>query len=203
MTGRRACRVPSLSEFWRHLTGDDDRQDQPVPADHSSPERQPLIARSVETDADWAAVRVVRRMVFHDEQGFIGSETTDSDDDRSFQALATVPIDDAAMGERWAELRVGNRLVVSVGRMTPGPAHGSEATITWVATVPDFRGRGAAAAVMGLMLHRAAELGAPTVRLSAQGHAVPFYRRLGFQPVGAPYEIRGMPHQLMARWQTG
>ncbi|HEV2529465.1 MAG TPA: GNAT family N-acetyltransferase [Thermomicrobiales bacterium] len=193
--------MPSLAEFWRHLTGDEDR-DMPDEDDARDVDDDAVVARPVESDADWAAVQVVRRMVFHDEQGFIGAETTDSDDGRSFQALATVPITDAAMGDRWAELRVGDRLVVSVGRMTPGPASGSEATITWVATVPDFRGRGAAAAVMGLMLQQADRIGAPTVRLSSQGHAVPFYRRLGFQPVGAPYEIRGMPHQLMARWQT-
>ena len=194
--------VPSLVDFWRHLTSDEDRAT-PAPVDTREVSGEPLVARSVESDDDWAAVQVVRRLVFHDEQGFIGTETTDSDDGRSFQALATVPVADVAMGESWSALRVGDRLVVSVGRMTPGSARGSEATITWVATVPDFRGRGAAAAVMALMLQRADEIGAPTVRLSSQGHAVPFYRRLGFQPVGAPYEIRGMPHQLMARWATG
>lgn len=189
----------SLTDFWRHLTGDDDvSQELAMPT--AIPARD-IEAREGRGSADMLAIQVVRRRVFHEEQGFIGASVTDHDDPRSFQALATVPVPPDLPETFPPDLVVAGRLVVSVGRLTMGQGPGSEAQITWVATLPEYRGAGAGAAVMRLMLRAADEAGATTVRLSAQGHAIPFYRRLGFIAIGAPYDIRGMSHQLMSRWR--
>ncbi len=191
----------SLTDFWRHLTGDDD-----AAGDGSEPpsvvDRGTVVAREGRGSADMLAIQVVRRRVFHEEQGFIGESVTDSDDQRSFQAIATIPVPPDLPETTPPDLNVDGRLVISVGRLTLGRVPGSEAQITWVATLPEFRGAGAGAAVMRLMLRAADGVGAASVKLSAQGHAIPFYRRLGFIALGAPYEIRGMPHQLMSRWRS-
>ncbi len=190
----------SLTDFWRHLTGDDDAtNDGPEPP--GVVDRGTVVAREGRGSADMLAIQVVRRRVFHEEQGFIGESVTDSDDIRSFQAIATIPVPPDRPETTPPDLVVDGRMVISAGRLTLGRAPGSEAQITWVATLPEFRGAGAGAAVMRLMLRAADEAGAASVRLSSQGHAVPFYRRLGFIALGAPYEIRGMPHQLMSRWR--
>ena len=193
--------MPNLSDFWRHLTGDDDAAPDDDDPRVAAIRQGDIEAREGRGPADMLAIQAVRRRVFHDEQGFIGDLVTDHDDARSVQAIATIPCPATLPAGTPLDLIVGDRLVVSVGRLTLGRAPGSEAQITWVATLPEFRGAGAGAAVMRLLLRAADEAGAPTVKLSSQGHAVPFYRRLGFVPLGAPYEIRGMPHQLMTRWR--
>ena len=191
----------SLTDFWRHLTGDDDAPGDDGGEPPSVTQRGEVQAREGRGPADMLAIQVVRRRVFHDEQGFIGELVTDSDDVRSFQAIATIPVPPNLPETFPPDLIVADRLVVSVGRLTLGRTPGAEAQVTWVATLPEFRGAGAGAAVMRLLLRAADESGATTVKLSAQGHAIPFYRRLGFIAIGAPYEIRGMPHQLMSRWR--
>ena len=191
----------SLSEFWRHLTGDDDAAPEGKLQGDAMIQRGDVVAREGRGADDLLAIQAVRRVVFHDEQGFVGELVTDHDDVGSFQAIATIPPPANLPADSPPDLIVDGRLVVSVGRLTLGRAPGSEAQITWVATLPAYRGAGAGAAVMRLLLRAADEAGAPSVKLSSQGHAVPFYRRLGFVPIGAPYEIRGMPHQLMARWR--
>jgi predicted GNAT family N-acyltransferase len=189
----------SLTEFWHHLTGDEPSDGARKEAGVIRPDD--VVAREGQGAADMLAIQIVRRRVFHDEQGFIGDVVTDHDDPRSFQALATIPHLDGLPEETPPDLIVDGRLVVSVGRLTLGRTPGSEAQITWVATLPEYRGAGAGAAVMRLMLRAVDEAGAPSVRLSAQGPAVPFYRRLGFTAIGAPYDIRGMSHQMMSRWR--
>lgn len=189
----------SLTDFWRHLTGDEEvGQVLAVPGVNPVVD---VVVREGRGSADMLAIQLVRRRVFHEEQGFIGESVTDHDDPRSYQAIATIPMPPGQSETFPTDLVIEERLVVSVGRLTLGRTPGSEAQITWVATLPEFRGAGAGAAVMRLMLRAADEAGATTVKLSSQGHAVPFYRRLGFIAIGAPYDIRGMSHQLMSRWR--
>lgn len=191
----------NLTEFWRHLTGDEDALDGGATVAPAGRDGEVVARRG--GPADMAAIQAVRRRVFHDEQGFIGDYASDADDATSLQGLASIPLPAPATlpPDLPAELMVDGRLVISVGRLTFGRGPGAEAQVTWVATLPEYRGAGAGAAVMRLLLRAADEAGAPTVKLSAQGHAIPFYRRLGFIAIGAPYEIRGMPHQLMSRWR--
>ncbi|WP_207546457.1 GNAT family N-acetyltransferase [Methylobacterium indicum] len=69
-----------------------------------------------------------------------------------------------------------------------------------VALLPEARGQGAAAAVVGLMLAQAARHGLPEVVLVAVGDAAGFWRRHGFRPLAAPAPAGyGAGAALMAR----
>jgi predicted GNAT family N-acyltransferase len=140
------------------------------------------VVRRAEGDADLAAVVELRRRVFGEEQGIADSECTDADDARSVLALAVVP--EGAIG---------------TGRLTLHAGPDGEAQITWVATLPAYRGRGVGTAVMRFLLAEADAAGAPLVVLSAQTHALAFYRRLGFIPFGQRFTAIGIEHQMMAR----
>ena len=133
-----------------------------------------------------AMARIVdlRRQVFGVEQRMHDGHFADHDDARSIQALAE-------SGDE----------TVGVGRLTPNAAGARpiEAQITWVATRAGWRGRGIGEAVMGVLLAAAERTGIRLVTLSAQTHALGFYRRLGFVPEGDRFAVRGIEHQKMVR----
>ena len=59
------------------------------------------------------------------------------------------------------------------------------------------RHQGFGTRLMHTILAEARRQGAKTLRLHAQTHAVPFYERFGFQPVGEPFLEADIPHILM------
>ena len=59
------------------------------------------------------------------------------------------------------------------------------------------RHQGFGTRLMHTILAEARRQGAKTLRLHAQTHAVPFYERFGFHPVGDVFEEANIPHQLM------
>jgi predicted GNAT family N-acyltransferase len=64
-----------------------------------------------------------------------------------------------------------------------------------------LRGTGVGRQVLEALLLASRQRGDRGVRLSAQRSAEGFYRRLGFVPVGEPYEEVGIPHLAMEmRW---
>jgi len=131
---------------------------------------------------EFAAIVAIREQVFRDEQGIVDVVVTDSDDRSSVHVY--VVIDD---------------VVAAIGRLTPPTRKRPEGQIAWVATLPDFRRRGAAAAVMAALLQVADNHHFPSVLLSAQTHALPFYALFGFAPYGNRFEVRGIEHQYMER----
>jgi predicted GNAT family N-acyltransferase len=137
------------------------------------------IARSA---AEFEEIVTVRARVFRDEQEMVSQVLTDADDRSGVHA--------------YARLEGG---VIAIGRLTP-PANGrAEGQIAWVAVVPEHRGGGAGSAVMKALLAVADRHRFPSVLISAQGHAIPFYRRLGFIPFGDPFMVKGIEHQYMER----
>jgi predicted GNAT family N-acyltransferase len=138
--------------------------------------------RFARTAAEFAAIVEVRRRVFLEEQGIVEGELTDAEDQRSFHVFAE------AAGS-----------VVGVGRLSPPPKNRPDAQIAWVATLPAYRRRGIAGAMMRAMLDVADAARYPVVLLSAQTHALDFYRRLGFRPYGDRFLVRGIEHQFMER----
>jgi predicted GNAT family N-acyltransferase len=68
-----------------------------------------------------------------------------------------------------------------------------------MAVVKDWRGRGVGAAILMALVEAARRRGDVEVALSAQTHALGFYRRHGFSPEGEVYEEVGIPHQAMRR----
>lgn len=60
-----------------------------------------------------------------------------------------------------------------------------------------IRHQGFGTRLMHTLLAEARRQGARTLRLHAQTHAVPFYERFGFQPIGEPFLEADIPHILM------
>jgi predicted GNAT family N-acyltransferase len=129
----------------------------------------------------WNDVREVRKRVFHDEQRLIGMDLTDADDDRSLTLIAYV-------GDR----------PVGTGRLTP-PFMTRPAYISWVATLPGFRGRGIGTAITRRLVEASDGRQYGDIHLSAQLPAVSLYERFGFVPQGPPYVVRDIQHQTMKR----
>jgi predicted GNAT family N-acyltransferase len=154
----------------------------------SPSDEEPLAPPSIIPAASrrhWDDVREVRKQVFHDEQQLIGMDLTDSDDDRSLTLVAY-------LGEQ----------PVGTGRLTP-PLMTRPAYLSWIATLPEFRGRGIATAVTSMLVEASDERDYGNLHLSAQLPAVSLYERFGFVAQGPPYAVRDIDHQTMKREAIG
>ena len=85
------------------------------------------------------------------------------------------------------------RLPVGTGRLLP------DGHIGRMAVLKNHRNRGVGAAMLKRLIEAARSRGDREVALSAQVHAVPFYRAHGFVEEGAEYEEAGIVHQAMRR----
>ncbi len=138
--------------------------------------------RFARTPEEFSAVVELRRRVFREEQAIVEGDVTDAEDRHSLQALVMVP-----------------EGVIGSGRLTPPSLTRSEAHIAWVAILPAYRGHGLGTELMRALVAAADQAKMQTVTLSAQTHAVAFYRRLGFVPYGRRFIVRGVEHQPMVR----
>jgi predicted GNAT family N-acyltransferase len=68
-----------------------------------------------------------------------------------------------------------------------------------MAVLKEWRGHGVGSLLLKSLLEKARERGHAEVILSAQTHAVPFYRKHGFAEEGAEYMEAGIPHRDMRR----
>jgi len=80
---------------------------------------------------------------------------------------------------------------VGTGRLLP------DGHIGRMAVLKTHRKKGVGAAMLKRLIEAARSRGDREVALSAQVHAVPFYRAHGFVAEGAEYEEAGIPHQTM------
>ena len=80
---------------------------------------------------------------------------------------------------------------VGTGRLLP------DGHIGRMAVLKAWRGQGAGRAMLRRLIEAARQRGHREVALSAQVHALEFYRAEGFNPEGAIYEEAGIPHQAM------
>jgi predicted GNAT family N-acyltransferase len=130
---------------------------------------------------DWTSdeqpLRAVRHAVFCLEQR-IPEELEWDDADRSIpHALAE---DEAGQA-------------IGCGRLLP------DGHIGRMAVLASWRGKGVGAALLQALIDLGKRRGHAVLRLNAQTHAMPFYARFGFAPVGAPFDEAGIPHQAMER----
>ena len=86
-----------------------------------------------------------------------------------------------------------NEKAIGTGRLLP------DGHIGRMAILKEWRRRGIGAAVLKALIDAAERRGDREIALSAQLHAVEFYRTHGFEPVGDVYEEAGIPHQAMVR----
>ena len=84
-----------------------------------------------------------------------------------------------------------NEKAIGTGRLLP------DGHIGRMAILKEWRRRGIGAAILKALIDAAERRGDREIALSAQLHAVEFYRMHGFEPVGDVYEEAGIPHQAM------
>ena len=118
----------------------------------------------------------IRFEVFVEEQRVPAEMELDEFDALSCHALALVDGRPVGTGRLLADGHIG-RMAVVVG----------------------WRGRGVGAALLQALIDEAGRRGIAQLALSAQTHALGFYRRFGFVPEGEVYEEAGLPHQVMTR----
>jgi predicted GNAT family N-acyltransferase len=118
----------------------------------------------------------IRFEVFVKEQGVPAAIELDEADARSIHALA-----------------FDGSQVVGTARLLP------DGHIGRMAVLKQFRGKGIGSALLVKLVEAAKQRGERTLVLSAQVHAVDFYRAHGFRPQGEVYEEAGIAHQDMRR----
>jgi len=82
---------------------------------------------------------------------------------------------------------------VGTGRLLP------DGHIGRMAVLKEWRGRGVGARLLHALIEKARERGHREVVLSAQIHAMPFYKAHGFTEEGEEYMDAGIPHRDMRR----
>lgn len=129
---------------------------------------------------DWTAARAeasrIRLTVFVEEQRVPPEIEMDDQDLACVHALA------------YAQGRA-----VGTGRLLP------DGHIGRMAVLKESRSLGVGGAILERLVQEARNRGMQRVVLSAQTHALGFYRRHGFKEQGAVYEEAGIPHQEMRR----
>ncbi|HYN11726.1 MAG TPA: GNAT family N-acetyltransferase [Burkholderiales bacterium] len=118
----------------------------------------------------------IRFEVFVKEQGVPAEIELDEADAQSIHALA-----------------FDGSQVVGTARLLP------DGHIGRMAVLKQFRGKGIGSALLVKLVEAAKQRGERTLVLSAQVHAVDFYRAHGFRPQGEVYEEAGIAHQDMRR----
>lgn len=129
---------------------------------------------------DWEAARAdasrIRTLVFVEEQGVPVDIEMDDKDAACVHALAYV-----------------EGRAVGTGRLLP------DGHIGRMAVLKDCRARGVGGAILAGLLAEAQRRGIREAVLSAQTHALGFYRKHGFREAGPIFEEAGIPHQEMRR----
>lgn len=130
---------------------------------------------SIDYETGLPELRVVREAVFVQEQGVPLELEWDELDPLSHHVIA----------------RDGSGAAIGTARLTP------ERHVGRMAVLPSWRGRGVGDALLRMLVTQAGELGWPKLALHAQTHALAFYARQGFLPVGPRFEEAGIDHQAM------
>ncbi|MGH8686811.1 MAG: GNAT family N-acetyltransferase [Burkholderiales bacterium] len=127
---------------------------------------------------DWERARAeasrIRLAVFVDEQRVPAELEMDDRDAACLHALA-----------------FEDGYAVGTGRLLP------DGHIGRMAVLRQARSRGVGGAILLRLVEEARRRGMPRVVLSAQTHALGFYRRHGFAAVGPVFDEAGIPHQEM------
>lgn len=125
---------------------------------------------------DIASLMYVRNKVFVEEQLVPHHEEIDEQDPLSYHLLV---IDEES------------GTPAGTARLTP------EGHIGRMAVLKEYRGRKVGHRLMIHLMQKAMQRGHRIIELSAQTHAIPFYQKYGFSPVGRVYDEVGIPHQKM------
>ena len=120
----------------------------------------------------------LRKDVFIEEQGIDPKDELDGTDEDKMHYVGY--IDDEPVTTARIDMLAGNRV-----------------KIQRVATAEDQRKHGYAAELIKQIIHDAKRSDVAHVELDAQLTAMDFYKELGFEPVGDPFEEAGIQHQTV------
>jgi predicted GNAT family N-acyltransferase len=136
----------------------------------------------------------IRFRVFVEEQGVPRSIELDELDPVCVHAIAYYD-NPATPDDRGAPDSVTADSVtpIGTGRLLP------DAHIGRMAVLAQWRRQGVGTMILNKLIEKAKERGDREILLSAQIHALDFYRRHGFQPFGEIYEEADIPHRAMRR----
>lgn len=129
----------------------------------------------IEYESGLPELRTVRETVFVDEQGVPPEMEWDELDPVSHHFI----------------VRDTAGTAIGTARLTPDHHLGRMAVLS------SWRGRGVGNALLRTLVAQAGELGWVSLALHAQSHAIPFYARHGFLPVGQRFDEAGIDHQAM------
>jgi predicted GNAT family N-acyltransferase len=129
----------------------------------------------VSWNAACSRLRAIRKVVFVQEQKVPEELEWDGIDELCLHALAAT-----AAGE-----------AVGTGRLLP------DGQIGRMAVLAHWRKQGVGGLILSELIAAARESGHAAVELSAQTHAIGFYRRFGFEIVSGEYLDAGIPHRTM------
>jgi predicted GNAT family N-acyltransferase len=135
----------------------------------------PVHLRPADWQRDRAALELVRRRVFIEEQGVPEPDEWDAADLEAWHLLAETP----------------DREPVGTGRMD------RTGKIGRIAVLPQWRGAGLGRRIVLRLVNHATESGYGSVYLHAQTAAENFYRGLGFRAEGPVFDEAGIPHVRM------
>ena len=139
-----------------------------------------LVCHPARTRQELAAALAIRRRVFVEEQGVNPAAERDADDGRSIHLVAYA----------------GGKLVGTVRVYPMGDTDGR-----WVggrlAVDKEHRGKGAAELLVQEAMRAVKRRGCTRFIASVQRQNVPFFRRLGWRPLGKPDFHHGIEHQTM------
>lgn len=139
--------------------------------------------------ASWPEARAdaarIRESVFVMEQGVPRELELDQYDRQCVHALA----------------RDQTGQAIGTGRLLPPQAHGARIVshVGRMAVLKEWRGRGVGGALLARLIEVARQRGDTEVALSAQTHALRFYRAFGFVEEGDDFLDAGIPHRMMRR----
>ncbi|RMF13695.1 MAG: GNAT family N-acetyltransferase [Gammaproteobacteria bacterium] len=125
-----------------------------------------------------AHLKAIRQRVFIEEQGVPEALEWDADDTHALHFLYYHADNTPAACARLIE-------------------DGKQARIGRMAVLPEYRNRGIARSLLRYVLAYARSEQIERITLSAQRYITHLYASEGFEPVGAPYDEAGIPHQKM------
>lgn len=142
--------------------------------------------KPVETKAEWADARSIRKRVFIDEQGCSPEEEWDEHDATSRHLIGVLEGVVVATA-RWRTVPYQEDIVAKLERF---------------AVLPAQRGEGYGRRLVEAVMDDARRAGFSTFLLHAQAHLQDFYASFGFEAVGAPFMEAGIRHVKMIRRGT-
>lgn len=144
---------------------------------------------SIASEADWAAAKAVRRLVFVEEQRCPPEEEWDEHDAPEARGRTCHHLAGRLGGE-----------VVATARWRPVAWAGRPAAkLERFAVLPAWRGRGLGRTMVAATIREAEAAGFATCLLHAQAHLEAFYEGFGFRRVGEAFEEAGIAHVRMVR----